>query len=96
MRKYDLICGISFLIVAVIVFIDSVRLGISSLGAGTFSLLLAIILSVFSIVLIVNFFRRKSETEAPKWPAKQGTHNILFMVFATAFFNFALKEIEGR
>lgn len=85
MNKFGFISALLLLMIAGIVFADSLRLGIIPISSGTLPSLLSVLLSVLSIYLMVGSLKRNPNLdEAPNWPKGKDLYTLLYVGIATA------------
>jgi len=86
MRRFDLMGGIIWFVLALLVALESFRLGVGEIGrpdAGLFPLLTAILLGFFSLLLFLESLMKKEREgceKTPVWPEDTNWKNIVTVV----------------
>jgi putative tricarboxylic transport membrane protein len=92
MKKRDLITGMIFLALTIVVFIETMKLQIgtpSQPQVGFFPLVLAILLGILTLIFLGKTIRSRDEGKAPPWVSGGGLRPLILttgVLFLYAFF----------
>ncbi|MEK6672899.1 MAG: tripartite tricarboxylate transporter TctB family protein [Nitrospirota bacterium] len=99
MRKYNLISGVIWLILAIFLCLESLRLGIGKFqfpDAGFFPLLTAIFMGLFSVFLLLEATignNQKKEAKIAVWSAETRWKKIILTLLALVIYSIVLEKI---
>lgn len=99
MRKYNLISGVIWLILAILICFESIKLGVGKLqfpGAGFFPLLTAILMGLLSLSLLIEAIvgkKQKKESTEAVWSAETRWGKIILTLLALVIYSIVLEKI---
>jgi len=98
MRKYNLITGIIWLVLAILIFFESLNLGLGTLyfpGPGFLPVLTSIFLGIFSILLILESMIKKGKKEESVviWVPEIRWKKILFSLSFLIIYALSLEKL---
>jgi putative tricarboxylic transport membrane protein len=95
MRTFDLIGGGFWLVFALLVMTESVRLGLGSIGtpgAGLFPFLTALLLAALALLMVVENLN-KSKGGTPVWAGETNWMNLLSVLVSMLVYGLAINHV---